>query len=57
MKITKIDMIYPQAGALIAGEQVPCIWVRVHTDEGITGLGESVYAAKERSDVIYVAYS
>lgn len=39
MKITKIDMIYPQAGTLIEGEQIPCIWVRIHTDEGITGLG------------------
>ena len=32
-------MIYPQAGTLIEGEQIPCIWVRIHTDEGITGLG------------------
>ena len=41
MKITKIEMIYPQEGALIEGESSPCIWVRVHTDEGITGLGET----------------
>ena len=25
VRITKIEMIYPQEGALIGGEQVPCI--------------------------------
>lgn len=52
MKITKIDMIYPQAGALIEGEQFPCIWVRVHTDEGITGLGETYPLGEAERGVI-----
>ena len=52
MKITKIDMIYAQVGALIEGEQVPCIWVRVHTDEGITGLGETYPLGEAERGVI-----
>lgn len=52
MKITKIDMIYPQVGALIEGEQVPCIWVRIHTDEGITGLGETYPLGEAERGVI-----
>lgn len=53
MKITKIEMIYPQEGALIIeGEQVPCIWVRIHTDEGITGLGETYPLGEAECGVI-----
>ena len=52
MKITKIEMIYPQEGTLIEGEHVPCIWVRLHTDEGITGLGETYPLGEAERDVI-----
>ena len=53
MKITKIEMIYPQEGALIIeGEPVPCIWVRIHTDEGITGLGETYPLGEAECGVI-----
>ena len=52
MKITKIEMIYPQKGALIEGEHIPCIWVRVHTDEGITGLGETYPLREAEQGVI-----
>ena len=53
MKITKIEMIYPQEGTLIIeGEPVPCIWVRIHTDEGITGLGETYPLGEAECGVI-----
>ena len=53
MKITKIEMIYPQAGPLIIeGENIPCIWVRIHTDEGITGLGETYPLGEAECGVI-----
>ena len=52
MRITKIEMIYPEEGARIEGEQVPCIWVRVHTDEGITGLGETYPLGEAECGVI-----
>ena len=52
MKITKIEMIYAEVGALIEGEQVPCIWVRIHTDEGITGLGETYPLGEAERGVI-----
>lgn len=53
MKITKVEMIYPQAGPLIIeGESVPCIWVRIHTDEGITGLGETYPLGEAECGVI-----
>ena len=53
MKITKVEMIYPQGGPLIIeGEQIPCIWVRIHTDEGITGLGETYPLGEAECGVI-----
>ena len=53
MKITKVEMIYPQEGPLIIeGENVPCIWVRIHTDEGITGLGETYPLSEAECGVI-----
>ena len=53
MKITKVEMIYPQEGPLIIeGENVPCIWVRIHTDEGITGLGETYPLGEAECGVI-----
>ncbi|CAI8025955.1 Probable multidrug resistance ABC transporter ATP-binding/permease protein YheI, partial [Geodia barretti] len=52
VKITKIELIYPQEGALIEGEHIPCIWVRVHTDEGITGLGETYPLREAEQGVI-----
>ncbi|MCE2397371.1 mandelate racemase/muconate lactonizing enzyme family protein [Candidatus Poribacteria bacterium] len=53
MKITKVEMIYPQQGPLIIeGEQIPCIWVRIHTDEGITGLGETYPLGEAECGVI-----
>ena len=46
-------MIYPREGPLIIeGEQIPCIWVRIHTDEGITGLGETYPLGEAECGVI-----
>lgn len=37
MKITAVETVQ-------LGEFPNCLWVRIHTDEGITGLGETFYA-------------
>jgi galactonate dehydratase len=41
MKITKIDTVKPKPGFKINGFRANWLWVRLHTDNGIFGLGES----------------
>jgi L-alanine-DL-glutamate epimerase-like enolase superfamily enzyme len=41
MKITKIELIHSKKGVTVHAGQIGWIWVRVHTDEGIVGLGET----------------
>ena len=37
MKIVKVETVQ-------LGEFPNCLWVRIHTDEGLVGLGETFYA-------------
>lgn len=52
MKITKVEVIYQKEGSTVQGEQIAWIWVRVHTDEVITGLGETYPLGEAERGVI-----
>lgn len=52
MKITKLETIVKRAVMTHGGQQV-WLWVRVHTDEGIIGLGETYPRAEVESAVIH----
>jgi L-alanine-DL-glutamate epimerase-like enolase superfamily enzyme len=41
MKITAIETIHLSRGITVHAGPVQWLWVRIHTDEGITGLGET----------------
>ena len=41
MKITKIEAVRFRRGLKIDGEEVPWMWVRLHTNTGIVGVGET----------------
>ena len=46
MKITKIETIH-------VGEFTNILFVRVHTDEGITGIGETYYTPEQTQAFIH----
>ncbi|MBI4658698.1 MAG: mandelate racemase/muconate lactonizing enzyme family protein [Verrucomicrobia bacterium] len=46
MKITKIETIRLARGIKVHAGQISWLWVRIHTDEGATGLGETYPAAE-----------
>jgi hypothetical protein len=41
VKITAIETIYLTRGITVHAGPIQWLWVRIHTDEGITGLGET----------------
>ncbi len=41
MRIVKVEMVKPKPGFQINGFRANWVWVRLHTDNGIVGLGES----------------
>jgi L-alanine-DL-glutamate epimerase-like enolase superfamily enzyme len=55
MKITKIETIHSKKGRTVGARQPGWIWVRVHTDEGITGLGETYPLSDAESGVTRTA--
>lgn len=53
MKITAVETLYlPRAVNVHAGA-IQWLWVRIHTDEGLTGLGESYPNAEAESAVVH----
>jgi L-alanine-DL-glutamate epimerase-like enolase superfamily enzyme len=53
MKITAVETIYlPRAVSVHAGA-IQWLWVRIHTDEGLVGLGESYPNAEAESAVVH----
>lgn len=57
MKITTIEMIHQKKGVTVHAGQIGWIWVRIHTDEGITGLGETYPLGDAERGVIRTALS
>ena len=52
MKITKIETIHLQHGITVHAGAVSWLWVRIHTDEGLVGLGETYPAGQSAEAVI-----
>ena len=41
MKITAIETILYRTGVVVHAGRIAWLWVRIHTDEGVVGLGET----------------
>jgi galactonate dehydratase len=52
MKITAIETILYTTGVVVHAGRIAWLWVRVHTDEGITGLGETFPSGESERAVI-----
>ncbi|MFN0168359.1 MAG: mandelate racemase/muconate lactonizing enzyme family protein, partial [Bryobacteraceae bacterium] len=53
MRITAIETIYLSKGITVHAGPVKWTWVRVHTDEGLIGLGETYPNPAAESAVIH----
>ncbi len=49
MKITAVETIYLPKGVTVHVGAIQYLWVRIHTDEGLIGLGESYPNAEAAS--------
>ena len=52
MKITKIETINFTRGIRVHAGAVSWLWIRLHSDEGLIGLGESYPAAEVAEPVL-----
>ncbi|MBM3736032.1 MAG: mandelate racemase/muconate lactonizing enzyme family protein [Acidobacteria bacterium] len=52
MKITGIELIRYSRGIRVHAGEVDWLWVRIHTDEGLTGLGETYPCADAEAGAI-----
>ena len=57
MKITKIETIKFTRSITIHAGKISWLWVRLHTDEGLIGLGETYPAADAAEAVIYESFA
>ena len=55
MKITSIETVYLTKGITVHAGPVQWLWVRIHTDEGLIGLGETYPHPQVESAVIHRA--
>jgi galactonate dehydratase len=53
MKITAVETIYLQRGITVHVGAITYLWVRIHTDEGLIGLGESYPNAEVEAAVVH----
>jgi galactonate dehydratase len=53
MKITAVETIYLPKGITVHAGAITYLWVRIHTDEGIIGLGESYPNAEAEAAVVH----
>src|SRR5580700_8474911 len=53
MKITAIETIYLPKGVTVHVGAIQYLWVRIHTDEGLIGLGESYPNAEAEAAVVH----
>ncbi len=52
MKITAIETIHYARGVTVHAGKIDWLWVRIHTDEGVTGLGETYPCADAEKAVV-----
>ena len=53
MKITAVETIYLQRGITVHAGAITYLWVRIHTDEGLIGLGESYPNAEAEAAIVH----
>jgi galactonate dehydratase len=53
MKITAVETIYVPRGVTVHVGAITYLWVRIHTDEGIIGLGESYPNAEAEAAIVH----
>ena len=53
MKITAVETIYLPRGITVHAGAITYLWVRVHTDEGLIGLGESYPNAEAEASIVH----
>ena len=53
MKITAIETIYLPKGVTVHVGAIQYLWVRIHTDEGLIGLGESYPNAEVEAAIVH----
>ena len=52
MKITAIETIYLERGITVHAGAIQWLWVRIHTDSGLVGLGETYPFPQAESAVV-----
>jgi galactonate dehydratase len=53
MKITAVETIYLPRGITVHAGAITYLWVRIHTDEGLIGLGETYPNAEAEASIIH----
>jgi L-alanine-DL-glutamate epimerase-like enolase superfamily enzyme len=53
MKITAVETIYLPRGITVHAGAITYLWVRIHTDEGLIGLGESYPNAEAEAAIVH----
>ena len=53
MKITAVETIYLPRGVTVHVGAITYLWVRIHTDEGLIGLGESYPNAEAEAAIVH----
>src|SRR3984885_13425961 len=53
MKITAVETIYLPRGITVHAGTITYLWVRIHTDEGIIGLGETYPNAEAEAAIVH----
>jgi len=53
MKITAVETIYLPRGITVHAGAITYLWVRIHTDEGLVGLGESYPNAEAEAAIVH----
>jgi galactonate dehydratase len=53
MKITAVETIYLSRGITVHAGAIQYLWVRIHTDEGLIGLGETYPNAEAEAAIVH----
>lgn len=53
MKITAVETIYLPRGITVHAGAITYLWVRIHTDDGLVGLGESYPNAEAEAAIVH----
>ena len=52
MKITAVETVYISRGVTVHWGPIQWLWVRIHTDEGLVGLGETYPFPEAEAQVV-----